>query len=197
MTAIYGLVVCGGQSTRMGTDKSLLDYHGSPQRYYLYDLLQPFCEAVFLSCNEQQAAGIPDTCNVITDRPVYHNTGPMAALLSAFDRFPDKTFIVLACDYPFFTPEEIKQLAHAAKQDITAAAFCHHDNDIYEPLLAAYHPEAGVLIKQAFDRQQYSLQRLLRDMHAVKLFAGADRAIQSVDTPEDYRDAARETKQKK
>jgi len=197
MSEIYGLVVCGGQSTRMGADKSLLDYHGRPQRYYLYEQLQPVCDAVFLSCNEQQAATIPAAYNVIIDKPVYNNTGPMAALLSAFDQYPDKTFLVVACDYPFFSKEEIEQLVAVAEQETDCAAFCHRENNIYEPLLAIYKPGAGALVTNAFSAQQHSLQRLLKEIQAVKLFATEEHHIQSIDTPEGYREAAFKTKQKK
>ena len=49
MSVLHGLVVCGGQSTRMGMDKSQLQYHGVPQREWLYELLQPLCEDVYIS----------------------------------------------------------------------------------------------------------------------------------------------------
>jgi molybdopterin-guanine dinucleotide biosynthesis protein A len=195
MTNVYGLVICGGQSTRMSRDKSLLDYHGRPQRYYLYEQLQPFCKQVFLSCNEQQAADIPEGYHFIADAPQYHNTGPMAALLSAFDRHPDKTFIVLACDYPFFTSDEITQLANAAGQAISCAAFCHEENNIYEPLLAIYQPAMHTLLQKAFAGGQYSLQRVLKEADALKLFPRKKQCLQSVDTPEGYEAAVRETRQ--
>ena len=44
-----GLVLSGGQSSRMGRDKALIDYHGLPQYAYVYDLLLGFCDKVFIS----------------------------------------------------------------------------------------------------------------------------------------------------
>ncbi len=37
-TDIYGLVLAGGLSTRMGTDKRLLAYNGKPHGEFLFDL---------------------------------------------------------------------------------------------------------------------------------------------------------------
>ncbi|MBK8495728.1 MAG: NTP transferase domain-containing protein [Chitinophagaceae bacterium] len=42
ITNTYGLVLCGGNSSRMGTDKSMLQYYDKPQRYHVYDMLLPF-----------------------------------------------------------------------------------------------------------------------------------------------------------
>jgi molybdopterin-guanine dinucleotide biosynthesis protein A len=195
MNEVHGLVICGGQSTRMGKDKSLLDYHGRPQRYHLYQLLQPFCKQVFLSCNEQQRAGIPEGYNAIIDAPPYRDIGPMAALLSAFEHYPGKTFIVLACDYPFFSTGEIAQLAVAAKQAASCAAFCHEESGIYEPLLAVYAPGMQPVLQKAFAEGQYSLQRILKAANALRLFSANAPALQSIDTPVDYEAAARQTKQ--
>lgn len=183
---VYGLVVCGGQSVRMGKDKSLLDYHGRPQRYYLYELLQHYCEKVFLSCNETQAAGIAAGYSYISDLPEYRNIGPMSALLSAFALYPQQSFIVAACDYPLFSEKEINALIPHVHAATPFAAFCHADNSIYEPLLAVYNPSSASIISRAFDTGAHSLQRLLKTHYAMKIFADTDAAIQSTDTYEDY-----------
>ena len=44
--SINGLVLAGGKSTRMGTAKDLLNWHGKEQRYFAADLLAPFCDEV-------------------------------------------------------------------------------------------------------------------------------------------------------
>ncbi len=41
---IYGLILTGGFSKRMGMEKAQLNYHGKPQFSYLFELIKPFCE---------------------------------------------------------------------------------------------------------------------------------------------------------
>ena len=103
----FGLVVCGGKSSRKGVDKSMLQYYNKPQRYHLYDMLGPFCEKVFISCNEDQWKNIDKDYSFLADDSLYINTGPIAALLSAFNRFPDKNILLTGCNYPFLTMEDL------------------------------------------------------------------------------------------
>ncbi|MEQ9006433.1 MAG: NTP transferase domain-containing protein, partial [Ekhidna sp.] len=44
----------GGQSSRMGTDKSALNYHGKPQVEYLFELLQSKLSKAFVSVRKGQ-----------------------------------------------------------------------------------------------------------------------------------------------
>ncbi|RYE15297.1 MAG: molybdenum cofactor guanylyltransferase, partial [Sphingobacteriales bacterium] len=110
MSSLYGLVVCGGKSTRMGTDKSILNYHGQPQRYHLYNMLNTLCERSFISCNGEQATTIPDKYAVIVDDDKYGDIGPMKALLTAIDKHPNKSFLVVGCDYPYQNENELRRL---------------------------------------------------------------------------------------
>src|SRR5689334_343280 len=91
MSPLNGLVLAGGKSSRMGRDKGHLNWHGREQRYYLVDLLTPFCESVFISIREEQRAAIPDGYRIITDS--YEERGPYAALLSAFEKNPEAAWL--------------------------------------------------------------------------------------------------------
>src|ERR1022692_2701600 len=133
---LFGLVVCGGQSSRMGTDKSLIVYHGKPQRYYLYEMLESLCDQVHISCNKHQASSIPEHYRVIPDHDNYKNIGPMAALLSAFEKYPDVCFLVLGCDYPFIKKDDLARLIEASNSDIKALSYYDPENQIREPLMA-------------------------------------------------------------
>lgn len=191
MNKLYGLIVCGGQSSRMGTDKSLLDYHGQPQRYYLYDMVSFLCERVFISCNEQQAASIPGKYEVIVDAPEYSNAGPMTALLSAFKAFPDVDFMVIGCDYPHLTKRDLQDLFEVKLQTINTAAFFNNGMNIYEPLIAIYQSVSLPILKNNFKLSKHSLSYFLQEINASKVHYSSSDTIKSIDTLEDYIEAKR------
>lgn len=182
---LYGLVVCGGQSSRMGMDKSLINYHGKPQRYYLYELMQSLCEKVFISCNKSQAEGMETGYEMIIDAPQYQNTGPMAALLSAFEKYPDKSFLVIGCDYPFIGKDDIQALIDSRDKDFIAICYQNIES-ITEPLLALYEKETFEPLKNNFSQQKYSLRYFLEEISAKKIIAKGDDVLRSVDTKEEF-----------
>lgn len=182
----YGLVVCGGNSSRMGTDKSMLRYYEKEQRYHVYEMLQPFCERVFISCNEEQVKTIEEGYVVLTDLPKYKNTGPMAALLTAFTMFPEKNILLVGCDYPFLTTADLQYFSTYCKPENTAVSFYNEKEELYEPLLAWYPYQLDGKLKKMADKKQYSLQHFLIDNQAEKFYPGNKKSITSVDTNEAF-----------
>lgn len=182
---LYGLVVCGGQSTRMGTDKSLIDYHGKAQRYYVYEMLEWICEKVFISCNSTQTGSIIASYASLTDLPQYENTGPMAALLTAFDHYPDHDFLVAGCDYPYITTKDLKEFVRSVDHEKVASAFYNDERSMYEPLLGWYSQKAKHEIRRMFSDNEYSLQHFLKENDAGKYQPAKPKNVVSVDTPED------------
>jgi molybdopterin-guanine dinucleotide biosynthesis protein A len=182
---LIGLVVCGGKSARMGYDKSLLNYHGKPQRYHLYKMLEPFCEQVYISCNEDQLKDIKEGYGVMADLPVYHNNGPMSALLTAFSTFPKSNFLLIGCDYPFLTAEEISRFLEQCQAGNTIV-FYNEKDDMYEPLLAFYHQSIKNSLMEMARNSQHSLQELLRKNSAGKYYPVNKKCIIGVNTREDF-----------
>jgi len=186
---LYGLSVCGGESKRMGTDKSFLTYFEKEQCYHVADLLHSdgndLCKKVFISCNQVQADTISKEYNVLQDLPKYENTGPMAALLTAFNYYPDQDFLVAGCDYPFITSAILRSFLEQIKGNSIAAAFYNSDNK-YEPLLAWYSKESGPILKRSFENKEYSLQHFLIKNSAEKYIPADHKVMTSVDTPDEF-----------
>src|SRR5690606_4800666 len=92
---LYGLVLAGGRSRRMGRDKAALAYQdGVPHVRRTADLLAGVCERVFVSCRADQANGkgdpalasLPDPVGRIPD--TFDIGGPLNGILSALAAHP-------------------------------------------------------------------------------------------------------------
>ncbi len=185
-TKPYGLVICGGESSRMGQDKSMLIYHEKPQRYYIYEMLQAICDSVFISCNVSQVTAINKIYNTIVDLPEYKSTGPVAGLLSAFTQYPNNSFLVVGCDYPFITSKNLQDLYTSVQADNIAAAFYNDDEQLFEPVLGWYAPQAAIILREQFKKGNYSLQYFLRNCNSVKYHPTDNKAMTGINTEEDY-----------
>ena len=139
--ALFGLVLAGGASTRMRTDKATLQYHGQPQLRWAFDLLSKVCAATFVSVRPEQRddgtrAGFPQ----IVDRQP--GIGPIAGISAALLEHPKAAWLVLACDLPFLTERTLQHLiAHRDPYKIATAFRSAHDN-LPEPLCAIWEPAA-------------------------------------------------------
>lgn len=180
----YGLVLCGGSSTRMGTDKSMLTYQNKPQRYLLYDVLMNCCEDVFISCNSSQKTTIDDEYTVLQDDEQYSMIGPMGALMTAIHKFPLKNILLIACDYPFLTTDELQSFSTVCKD--SSAAFYNANENLYVPVLAWYSCKDFEVIIKLFKEGKTSLQQCLYFLLAKKYIPKNDKCILSVDTMEMY-----------
>lgn len=157
---LYGLVLMGGRSTRMGTDKSRLTYHGKPQREHLTDLLQPYCDAVFWSVNAQQEAQLPDADQLLIVDAFTLN-GPLNGIASAFARHPSVAWLAVACDMPRLTNRTLDALVTNRNPAKPATAFWDSDGRFPEPLLAIWEPAVAPLIRQAVAEGNVSPRKLL------------------------------------
>lgn len=135
---LYGLILTGGKSTRMGRDKGQLDYHGLPQRNYLFSLAANCCEKVFYSIREDQTSTF-DEHPYIVDRNKYK--GPTNGILSAYEKYPDIGWLVLACDLPLLQKDCVNQLIAERDTSKLATVFATKQSKLPEPLIAIWEPK--------------------------------------------------------
>ena len=148
---LYGLVLSGGKSTRMGSDKGQISYHGRPQREYLYELLENVCQEVFISIREEQQDSFTGAFNFIYDANLYR--GPFNGILSAHARFPNAAWMVLACDLPLIDLPTLRLLNDSRRVDMDATALATEKSGLPEPLAAIWEPggleKAGIYLQDA------------------------------------------------
>lgn len=186
---LYGLVLGGGRSERMGTDKASLAYHGGkPQTRRCLDLLEPLCARSFVSCRAEQAgdpafAGLPQIHDAFLD------FGPMGGILSALRAHPGAAFLVIACDLPFLDAATLDALARGRDPQRAATAFAGPQNGLPEPLCAIYEPRAYARALQLLGQGVDCPRKFILNSSSALLAAPDARALRNVNDPGDYREA--------
>jgi len=96
-----GVVLCGGQSTRMGTDKGLLEKGNLTWAEIAFRKLASLKIPVIVSVNKSQVdaySKIFSSGELIVDDESIPVKGPLLGLLSAHKNYCKEDLLVLACD---------------------------------------------------------------------------------------------------
>ncbi|MFC4097985.1 NTP transferase domain-containing protein [Euzebyella saccharophila] len=185
---LYGLVLAGGKSTRMGKDKGLIHYHGMPQREYVYHLLDRVCEETFMSVRPEQSKEIASDFQLIEDTDEYK--GPFNGLLSAHKKYPEAAWLVLACDLPLIDLKSLQELIAARDPNVFATSFAHEENPLPEPICAIWEPVALEKAKQYLDEGNGSCPRKFLINSEVKLvFPQDSNVLMNANSEEEYKEA--------
>ena len=146
LPVLRGLVLAGGRSERMQTDKGALHYHGLDQRQHTANLLAEFCPDVRVSVRPDQAATLPAGLTALPD--TFLNLGPLGGILSAFQADPNAAWLVLACDLPFLTRETLEYLVSNRQPARMATSFRSPWDAFPEPLVSIWEPRSyGQLLR--------------------------------------------------
>jgi molybdopterin-guanine dinucleotide biosynthesis protein A len=180
-SALSGLVLCGGLSSRMRQDKSMMMYHKAPQYMHLGHMLKLCCGNVFLSARAEQTSQY-GTFPVITDHHAYANAGPLTGLLSAFHQLPNQSVLLLGCDYPYLTLTQIIELLQQRHKGYDVICFKNTDSGYAEPLIAVYEKSCIPKLKQFYASGQQSLRYFLQTVNTCYLTTN-NKNIISVDFP--------------
>lgn len=178
---LKGLVLAGGDSSRMGMDKGTIAYHGKPQREYLYHLLEPLVHGVFISVREGQE--LPLEFNKLEDR--YPNLGPFGALLTAFEHDQACAWLVVACDFPLLRGQDIANLISSRDIKSIGTSFLDPNTLMPEPWISILEPALFVLIQAYHQKGKSSLRGILVDYNSTVIRPLDPDILLNANTPEE------------
>jgi len=183
---LYGLILSGGRSIRMGEDKSAISYHGNTQTTYLYNILAKFTQETYVSCRaEQKNNSHLSPYPNIDDRFV--GFGPTGGILSAFQKHPNAAWLVVACDMPFISSEAIFDLIKRRNPYKLATCFLNEEKNWPEPLCAIYEPKAALKLGQFLAMGKPCPRKVLMNSNIQSLRAVDQKILGNVNTMDEFK----------
>jgi molybdopterin-guanine dinucleotide biosynthesis protein A len=183
---LYGLLLAGGRSTRMGRDKAQLAYgDGTPQLERAMRLLAAHVPKAYVSVRAEQRADplrarypqIPDT---------HPGLGPIAGVLAAQERHPQAAWLVLACDLPLLDAVTLEHLLKARAPERAATAYRSSHDGLPEPLCAIWEPRSHAALAAYVAAGHSCPRRFLQRADTQLLDEPNPRALDNINTPAEY-----------
>lgn len=187
---VTGVILAGGQSRRMGTDKAWLPLGGQPMIARICERLRPLCDELLIVTNAAaRFAGLGAV--VVEDLvPGAHALGGIytGLTLAAHD-----TCFVTACDAPFLHPALVRWLLQIAGDwDLVVPRTARG----LQPLHAVYRRACLPAVAAQLQQAQWDVQRLIGRVRTqiiepdlVHHWDPTEESFRNLNTPQEYADA--------
>ena len=181
---MVGLVLTGGHSRRMGTDKAVLSVGGVPMATRVADALRAVGCVHVMAVGGDPAVLAPLGLPVRAD--VDPGEGPLAGIISALELHAtrdDVDSLVVACDLPSLGSTDLRELVAVADRrpdaDVVMAT-----TDRRHPTCALWRDTARAPLHEAFAAGERAVHRALGGLVVVEAPLRAD-ALLNINTPAD------------
>lgn len=186
-----GLVLAGGRSERMGSDKAnLIHPDGRALARRCADLLaESGCVSVTLSLRHEQEVpeGFGELAGVeIARDPEGASVGPVAGMVAAMKGREDADWLVVACDLPRLDVGTLANLARSVRAGERFLSYRSEFDGLPEPLCALYSAGALPLLEEALENGMRCPRKILIRGECRLLDPVTPRALDNANTPGDW-----------
>ncbi|MDR3560163.1 MAG: molybdenum cofactor guanylyltransferase [Negativicutes bacterium] len=149
--ALTGIVLAGGRSVRMGSDKASLPWRGGDLLHAVLNALTPVCSELIVVSNSPRVITLPDV-RVVADS--YPGCGPLGGIHAGLAASGSDYNFVVACDMPYIDGRAAKYMAAAASGFDVAVPFI---DGYFHPLHAVYHRRCLPVVEKMLTSGRYRI----------------------------------------
>jgi len=183
---VTGFVLAGGRSSRMGSNKALLEFDGKPLIEHTKSILESVCGKVLI-LGQRALYGSFGECY----EDVYPDCGPLSGIHTALLNSPTEFSLIIAVDTPFIKAEFLSYLVErAVNSSAMVTAPCVAGQ--VQPLCAVFRSGFLAVAEAALKSGRFKVeplfpreQTLILDEAELHRFALAAEMFDNLNTPED------------
>lgn len=187
IAGVSAVILAGGESRRMGSDKSLLPWHGGRFIEHIHRLLDELFDEVIIVTN---SPGLYDSIPCRKEPDIYYKQGSLAGIHSGLCHARNERIFVVACDMPFLSEEVIRALCACDRQ---AEVVIPRSEWGLEPLHACYAKSCLPAIEAVLDAGKKRIVGFFPEVRVVEVAAAEFQKIdpeglsfRNINTPEEY-----------
>ena len=191
LSRVGGIVLCGGQSRRMGRAKATLPFGSETLLERVVRIVGKVVDpVVVVAAADQTLPSLPDGVTIVRDPQPF--LGPLAGLTVGLDALADRVdaAFLCACDVPLLETAWIEALIERMGE---ADAVVTRDDRFLHPLSAIYRTSLAGQARKLLEEERLRPLFLIEQSNAVVIDVEEFREIsphlsslRNVNTPEDY-----------
>ncbi|WP_223034216.1 molybdenum cofactor guanylyltransferase [Hanstruepera marina] len=181
---ITGILLAGGKSSRMGTDKGMINFNGKTFVQHIIDAMQPLVSDVFIVSDNKEY----DKLGYLRVDDSIKNSGPLAGLYAGLKYTKTDYNLVLSCDIPLIDTEILKVLTRSDYTNYDVVQIQSGEKTM--PLIALYHKRCANKCLELIQNDERRLRKAVNQLHTKSIvidFLWKER-IKNINTKEDLKD---------
>jgi molybdenum cofactor guanylyltransferase len=184
MKTIPHIILAGGKSSRMGSDKASLPFAETTVLNYLIEAVKKSNHPYVVVSSLPEHDLIAES--IIGD--VLPDSGPLSGILSGMTYFSSDWVVVLSCDMPFYEAQLIEEMSNST-QGYDAVIPVHANKSYY--LYGLYSAKCRSVIEEQMNKGELAVKKLLEKLKVNQF--NADRYPATIfinmNSPDDYKEA--------
>lgn len=169
------IILCGGQSRRMGQDKGSMIIKDKPMIKHILSTLNHEINEAIIVLNDGKRIGkykqfinpkdYTYTITFAEDR--IKNKGPLPGIMTGLENINSQYALILPCDSPYVTKNYIEAIFNEINEDYQAIV-PYHDNDnklkTSEPLHSIYNKDIIPKIEYLISKDSLQIKGLIKEI---------------------------------
>jgi len=183
------VILCGGKSSRMGENKSLLSFNGTNTLVeYQYKKLQKIFKEVYLSAKEDKFDFLEDKSKLILDR--CDISSPMVALAQILKSFHNSYVFIIAVDIPLLKEETIYSLYETTKDKTSQIVVPVDGNGDRHNLCGFYHTSLSDTMDGFLEKDIHKIGALIQNSNSIQVTFDSIEEFLNMNNQEEYKKAS-------
>ena len=181
---ITGIILAGGKSSRMGSDKGFLSLHGKPFMIHIIKALKPLVNAIVIVSNEEAY----DKFGYKRVDDIIENAGPLAGLYSGLYHSKTEYNLVLSCDVPLIKTTVLNKLIESFDANFDVIQLQSKNKTM--PLIALYKKQCMNKFLELLQNDERRLRFAIEQLNTktITLDVEFDEFVKNINTVQQLND---------